>query len=109
MPGSEDCLWKKLPDSLCPADDAERELFGCHLGDKQNINEEEDYPSVECTDTAPTSPADPDEGPPGQCCDPLGMSSDLPPCNAYRLVQDYVAAAAEITDTLADEVQQPCP
>jgi hypothetical protein len=39
----------------------------------------------------------------GQCCDPLGMSTTLPACNAYRLVQDFVAAAAEIDDNLVGE------
>ena len=111
MPGSDGCAWKKLPDSLCPSDDAERALFGCHLGDPSNVNMEPGYPAmadVKCTPTKPTSPADPDTGTRGQCCDPLGMSTTLPACNAYRLVQDYVAVAAEITDTLADKVQQKC-
>jgi hypothetical protein len=114
MPGSADCPWKKLPDSLCPFTDAERDLFGCHLGDKDNVNNEEGYPSadmVKCSMTAPTAPADPDsgDGSRGQCCSPIGdAQSGLPPCNAYRLIQDYVAAAAEITDTLADKVQEKC-
>jgi len=109
MPGSADCVWKKLPDSLCPSDDAQRELYGCHLGDKTNVNNETGYPTdVKCTDTPPTAPADPDLGSRGQCCDPMGMSTTLPACNAYRLIQDYVAVAAEITDTLASEVQKKC-
>jgi hypothetical protein len=111
MPGTADCVWKKLPDSLCPSTDAERAMFGCHLGDKANVNAEMGYPTdVKCSDAAPTSPADPDagDGSRGQCCDPLGMSTTLPACNAYRLIQDYVAVAAEITDSLADKVQQKC-
>jgi hypothetical protein len=111
MPGSADCPWKKLPDSLCPSDDAERALFGCHLGDKANVNNEMGYPTdVKCSDAKPTTPADPDmgDGSRGQCCDPMGTSANLPACNAYRLIQDYVAVAAEITDELADKVQQKC-
>jgi hypothetical protein len=111
MPGSDGCSWKKLPDSLCPSDDTERALYGCHLGDKDGVNMEEGYPSadmIKCTAEKPTAAADPDMGTTGQCCDPMGMSQTLPPCNAYRLIQDYVAAAAEITDSLADKVQQKC-
>lgn len=111
MPGTDQCAWKKLPDSLCPFTDPERALFGCHLGDKDNLNMEAGYPAaadVHCTAEAPTTAADPDMGTTGQCCDPMGMSTTLPACNAYRLVQDYVAAAAEITDSLADQVQQKC-
>jgi len=112
MPGTADCPWKKLPDSLCPSDDAQRALYGCHLGDKANVNAEVGYPTdVKCSDAAPTAPADPDagDGSRGQCCSPMGdAASNLPACNAYRLIQDYVAVAAEITDTLAGEVQQKC-
>lgn len=112
LPGSDSCLWVKLPDSLCPVTDAEKGLFGCHLGATGNVNMEEGYPeTVDCTMEAPTSPADPAVGSPGQCCDPLGDAdpdNTLPACNAYRLIQDYVAAAAEITDTLANEVQPNC-
>ena len=109
VPRSSDCAWKKLPDSLCPRGASERALFGCHLGDRQNLNAEAGYPAqVDCTDAAPRSPADPAIGSPGQCCDPLGASSTLPACNAYRMVYDFVAAAAEITDTLTNTLQQKC-
>ena len=111
MPGSDGCAWKKLPDSLCPSDDAERALYGCHLGDPNNVNMEVGYPTeIKCKPEKPTSPqgADIGDGNRGQCCDPLGKSTTLPACNAYRLVQDYVAVAAEITETLADKVQQKC-
>ena len=33
---------------------------------------------------------------------------DLPACNSYRLIQSYVAAAAEITDDPTDEIQRKC-
>jgi hypothetical protein len=113
MPGSDGCVWKKLPDALCPSNDDERKLFGCHLGDKDGVNMEMGYPAsadVKCTPEKPTAAAGPDigDGNRGQCCDPLGKSMQLPACNAYRLIQDYVAVAAEISDTLADKVQQKC-
>jgi len=105
------CPWLKLPDSLCPVDAAERELFGCHLGAEGNINLEDGYPqTLRCTSDKPGAPLDPDEGATseGQCCDPLGASSTLPPCNAYRTLQKYVAAAAEITDQPRDTLPPVC-
>jgi hypothetical protein len=57
----------------------------------------------------PTSVQDPDAGGmAGQCCDPLGTSTDLPACNSYRLINNYVAAAAEITDDPSNEIQRKC-
>jgi hypothetical protein len=105
------CVWLKLPDSLCPETEEQKELYGCHLGAETNVNNETDYPdaaTINCTPTAPTAPADPATGSPGQCCDPLGESDTLPPCNAYRLVQEFVAAAAEITDDEKMGVQPKC-
>ena len=111
MPGSADCPWVKLPDSLCPSDEAERAIFGCHLGAEGNPNGEEGYPdALNCTQEAPTDPLDPDQGATsdGQCCDPLGQSATLPACNAYRTVQVFVAAAAEITDEPRDSIPSTC-
>ena len=107
------CPWKKLPDSLCPSDDAEKALFGCHLGDETNVNMEMGYPAaadLHCTQEAPTVAQDPDMGVTtvGQCCDPLGVSTTLPACNSYRLVQSVVAAAAEITDAPMNGLQPKC-
>jgi hypothetical protein len=106
------CDWEKLPDSLCPETDAEKMLWGCHLGDEANINMEPDYPdaaTINCSQEAPTALADPATGAsPGQCCDPMGVSTTLPACNAYRLIQDFVAAAAEITDEERTGVQPDC-
>jgi hypothetical protein len=111
-PGSQDCAWKKLPDSLCPVDERQMSMWGCHLGAEGNPNREADYPAaLSCTPTEPTSVLDPDAGETsrGQCCDPLGVSATLPACNAYRLIQAYVAAAAEITDEPVHTLQQQCP
>jgi RES domain-containing protein len=111
MFGDGGCDWAKLPDSLCPETDPEKALFGCHLGDEMNVNMETGYPdaqTINCTQEAPTAVADPEAGSPGQCCDPMGESATLPPCNAYRLVQDFVAAAAEIIEEEKDVVQPNC-
>jgi hypothetical protein len=111
MPGAAGCLWKKLPDSLCPEDDAERAIFGCHLGDPANVNGEMGYPtSITCMQEKPTTPLDPDKGATsdGQCCDPLGKSTTLPACNAYRTVGVFVAASAEITDAPIDKLAPNC-
>ena len=102
------CDWEKLPDSLCPVTADEKAMWGCHLGDVNNVNQEPGYPQVDCTMEAPTAVADPDTGSPGQCCDPMGEDPNLPACNAYRLIQEFVAAAAEITDDEKGEVQQDC-
>ena len=111
VPGSDGCIWKKLPDSLCPDNDDERAMFGCHLGDQDNINAEMGYPTtIKCTPDKPTTQLDPDKGADseGQCCDPLGKSSTLPACNAYRVVGTFVAAAAEITDEPIDKLPPNC-
>ena len=111
MPGSAGCPWIKLPDSLCPADDAERANFGCHLGAEGNPNNEMGYPTtLKCTPDKPTAPLDPDMGATsdGQCCDPLGMSATLPACNAYRTTGVFVAAAAEITKDPRNELPPVC-
>lgn len=99
-PNSDLCRWKKLPDSLCPTNADERARFGCHLGAEGNVNQEHGYPdSLRCGADAG------DEGP---CCDPLGASTSLPACNAYRALQDYTAYAAEITRTPAAELGTGC-
>lgn len=110
-PCRDTCPWIKLPDSLCPDTDAEREIFGCHLGDRDNVNDETDYPGeLACSLDRPTTPRDEDAPDEGQCCDPLGRGTDgLPPCNAYRILNDYVAAAVQITDDPRDEIPPLCP
>jgi hypothetical protein len=110
QPGTASCPWRKLPDSLCPDDASERKLFPCHLGDRSNVNREAGYPAeVACSSAAPDSPVAAGAGATlGQCCDPLGSSSSLPPCNAYRVVYDFTAVAVEITEALADTLQQNC-
>jgi hypothetical protein len=111
MPGSADCLWKKLPDSLCPETADDRAIFGCHLGAEGNVNAEMDYPAMlNCTADKPTAALDPDMGATseGQCCDPLGKSTTLPACNAYRTVGKFVAASAEITDDPIDNLPPAC-
>jgi hypothetical protein len=117
LPGSMDagkaCPWVKLPDSYCPLTTTEQGLFNCHLGAKGNPNMEMGYPSdteLNCTDTAPTTVQDPpDMGTTkGQCCDPLGKSTTLPACNAHRLIQEFVASAAEITTAPTDKLQTNC-
>jgi hypothetical protein len=111
MPGTADCPWLKLPDSLCPETEAERALFGCHLGAEGNPNGDMEYPAtLKCTPGAPTAALDPDKGATsdGQCCDPLGQSTTLPACNAYRTVAKFVAAAAEITDAPRNSLPPIC-
>jgi hypothetical protein len=105
MPGAG-CDWLKLPDSLCPTTDAERENWGCHVGYEDNPDDVE----TKCTAAAPTGALNPDDGATseGQCCDPLGESSSLPPCNAFYIVNDMVAAAVEITDDVSGDLQPPC-
>ena len=107
------CPWAKLPDSLCPATADDQKLFYCHAGAKGNVNNEDGYPSdsdLNCTDTAPTSPLDPDKGATsnGQCCDPLGKSDTLPACNAFRIVENVVLSAVEITDKPYQGTQKNC-
>lgn len=107
-----DCAWIKLPDSLCPIGADQESLFGCHLGAQGNPNAEAEYPAdseLHCTQDAPTSVQDPANGDSaGQCCDALGTSQTLPACNAYRMIQSYVAASAQITDAPSDEMQRKC-
>jgi hypothetical protein len=109
--GDGGCDWLKLPDSLCPDNDDERKIFGCHLGAEGNVNKEDGYPAMlSCSQDKPTAALDPDMGASseGQCCDPLGKSSALPTCNAYRTVGKFVAAAAEITDKPIDKLPPMC-
>ena len=107
QPGVGDCIWKKLPDSLCPETDEEKKMWGCHVGDPMN----EDKVATKCSMDKPTTALDPDMGATseGQCCDPLAKNTNgLPACNAYRLLSDFVAAAAEITDAPSDKLQGNC-
>ena len=109
--GDGGCDWIKLPDALCPENAADRALFGCHLGAEGNPNEEDGYPAdIKCTPAKPTAAQDPDMGvtTKGQCCDPMGASSQLPKCNAYRTVGKFVAAAAEITDNPRGDLPPVC-
>ena len=115
MPGTDGCKYVKLPDSLCPVDDAQRDLFRCHLGALGNPNAEDDYPSdaeINCTAAAPASALNPDVDPSvseGQCCDPLGAGTGgLPACNAFRIVNELAAAAAEITTAPASTFPPVC-
>lgn len=112
-PGAGGCPYVKLPDSLCPETDEERGTFRCHLGAQGNPNDEQDYPTeLHCTDGAPGSPLDPGLDPSvskGQCCDPLGARTEgLPACNAFRVVYDYAASAAEITADRSNELPPVC-
>ncbi len=109
--GDGGCDWVKLPDSLCPETAGERAIFGCHLGAEGNVNNEDGYPAMlKCSQDKPTTPLDPDKGATseGQCCDPLGKSTTLPACNAYRTVGKFVAAAAEITDDPINTLPKHC-
>jgi hypothetical protein len=115
MPDTEGCKYIKLPDSLCPVDDAQRGIFGCHLGALGNPNAELGYPSdaeINCTPQAPTTPLDPDLNPnvsKGQCCDPLGAGTGgLPACNAFRLISEFAAVAVEITTEPSGETPPVC-
>jgi len=105
-PGDAGCQWLKLPDSLCPVTDDEISKWGCHVGDPMN----EDKVATKCSMEAPTGALDPDKGATseGHCCDPLDTKGALPACNAYRLVSDIVAGAAEITDAPSDKLQGSC-
>ena len=115
MPGTDGCKYIKLPDSLCPLTDTDRDIYRCHLGALGNVNNETDYPSdadLNCTMEAPTSPLNPDMDPAvskGQCCDPLAMGTNgLPACNAFRIINEFAAAAAEITTEKAGEFPPIC-
>lgn len=102
-PDQRTCRWLKLPDSLCPSDGKEAELFGCHVGDPGNL----DGLPTRCSMTAPTTPRLPEADDEGQCCDPLGQNG-LPRCNAWALVSEFVAAGARIDDTWASQLQRKC-
>lgn len=107
MPGEGDCPWKALPDSLCPITGDELKVFECHVGDEDNVNNDDTQEGiVNCTQEAPTEHSEDNDG---QCCDPLGQSDTLPACNAFRLVNEFVAASAVITEELADEAIAACP
>jgi hypothetical protein len=113
MPGSSGCPWMKLPDALCPEGADEMGLFNCHLGATGNPNAEDGYPAdadIKCTMDKPTTTQDPDTAPgtKGQCCDPMAVSTTLPACNAYRLIQSAVVAAATITADRSNELQPNC-
>jgi hypothetical protein len=105
FPGNPGCKYVKLPDSLCPVDERERGLFRCHLGARDNPNDESDYPEVlPCTNGAPVELTQD-----GQCCDPMGQGSDgLPACNAFRMLYDFAASAAEITHEAKSEFPPVC-
>jgi len=107
------CPWLKLPDSLCPATTDDQGKYNCHVGAMGNPNMETGYPSdadLKCTPEAPTGVLDPDKGATsvGQCCDALGKSTTLPACNSYHLIQEFTAAAAEITTDPTDMKQENC-
>lgn len=106
-PGEAGCKWVRLPDSLCPVTDDDKAKWGCHLG--YDGNPDNEPLETNCTAELPDE-IDPDKGTPeGQCCDPLGREdSGLPACNAWAQINDIVLAAVEITDKLADELQENC-
>jgi hypothetical protein len=118
------CAWLELPDSLCPTDSEQEKIFPCHLGYKKKVDEltalcnsqaynqeaskswceiNKKYATPPCSNTAPTVYTDPP-----QCCDPLGKDATIPPCNAYRSVMSYAAAAVEITDQPSTALQKNC-
>jgi hypothetical protein len=105
-PTDAGCQWLKLPDSLCPVTDEEMSFWGCHVGDAAN----DDKVVTKCTAEKPTAALDPDKGATteGQCCDPLATGGALPACNAYRLVSDFVASDADITDEPSGKLQPNC-
>ncbi len=105
-PGSTKCTWIKLPESLCPETKADQAMWGCHIGDPNNVDKEK----TNCTMDKVTTTLDPDNGAKteGQCCDPMGKSTTLPACNAYMIRNEFVAAAASITDADTDTIQQKC-
>jgi hypothetical protein len=120
------CVWKELPDSLCPAPNSDEEnSYRCHLGDKKKVDElmakcdSEQYTDSApkewcvmakkfsaplCSNTAPKSLADPP-----QCCDPLGKDTAIPACNSWRMVVSFTAASVEITDQPSTKVPSNCP
>jgi len=105
-PGSADCRWKQLPDSLCPITDGELDTWECHLGDEAHTPDF-DGDAVRCTADAPTE-RDATGDVEGQCCDPLGASDTLPACNAWRTLNDYTLASAVVREDVSDEVFRSC-
>jgi len=107
MPGSADCKWQRLPDSLCPTTDDEKAKWTCHLG--YGGNPDNDAVKLNCSNDLP-SEVNPDMGTSaGQCCDPLGRGDNgLPACNAWLQINEFVGAAVEITDKPADSLQESC-
>jgi hypothetical protein len=106
-PGEPGCKWwKRLPDSLCP-DKEQQATWGCHLG--YGGNPDNEAVPLNCSPTLP-SEINPDNGTKtGQCCDPLGKNTNgLPTCNAWLQINKFVAAAVEITDARADDLQMSC-
>jgi hypothetical protein len=109
MPDSKDCAWQRLPDSLCPVTDDEMKSWGCHLGWGENPDNAPDV-KPHCTKD-PAKDVNTDKNPDyeGQCCDPLAMGTDgLPACNAWLQINEFVAAAVQITDKPSDTVQESC-
>lgn len=106
-PGDSGCKWQRLPDSLCPTTDDEKKKWGCHLG--YGGNPDNDPVKLNCAKDLPAE-IDPDNGTvEGQCCDPQGTKdSGLPACNAWLQINEFVAAAVEITDKPADGLQESC-
>jgi hypothetical protein len=106
-PGSAGCAWVRLPDSLCPVTADEKSKWGCHLG--YDGNPDNAPVMSRCSMTPPAMVDGTPATPEGQCCDPKGaMTGGLPACNAWLQINDFVAAAAKITDTPANQVQQSC-
>lgn len=111
MPRTRMCRWVKLPSALCPITPEERALYNCHVGTPDNTDGPNGTPmAANCTQTAPTTPRDDTATDEGQCCDPLGNpASGLPACNAYPIRNEFVAAAAEITDAPYNGLPMRCP
>jgi len=107
-PGEAGCKWwRRLPDSLCPVNEDDQSAWGCHLGYGGNPDNSE--VPLNCSNDVPAT-IDPDKGTvEGQCCDPLGKQTNgLPTCNAWLQINEFVAAAVEITDERADSLQAAC-
>jgi hypothetical protein len=92
---------------LCPVSDEERASWGCHLG--YGDNPDNAPLKLNCSQDPPKD-VDPDNGTTdGQCCDPLAREdSGLPACNAWAQINEFVAAAVEITDQPVNELQRSC-
>jgi hypothetical protein len=108
-PGSSGCAWVRLPDSLCPVTDDEKKNWGCHLG--YDGNADNSSVTMNCTSSAPAAGSVDGTAntPEGQCCDPKGSGAGgLPACNAWLQINEFVSAAAPITDADVGKVQQSC-